>query len=217
MIHRYFNKSLGFGEYKKTAIDLLKITIDILEEFNIDYFLISGTLLGYVRHNDFIPYDDDMDLIVSADIKKLIPDIMKKYNNKVNLIMKDELVKICFKNKVINLNHFTVWSNYLINKKDSYYWPFVDLFIFNYSKDRKQINFFGKNWNTEEFFPNQKKEFNNIIVSIPKNPEYFLSINYGTDYMKILKSSNWNHKKECPIPKQYKITIEEYKNYIKTV
>ena len=54
MIDKYFNKSLGFDEHKETAVDLLKIATSILDEFEIDYFLISGTLLGYVRHNDFM-------------------------------------------------------------------------------------------------------------------------------------------------------------------
>jgi lipopolysaccharide cholinephosphotransferase len=66
---KYFNSELGFGKSKQTAIELLKITIDILNEFNINYFLISGTLLGYARHNDFIPWDDDIDLIVELNQK----------------------------------------------------------------------------------------------------------------------------------------------------
>ena len=33
--------------------------------------------------------------------------------------------------------------------------------------------------------------------------------------MKILKSSNWNHKKEFCITKKYIITIDEYFEYIK--
>jgi phosphorylcholine metabolism protein LicD len=214
-IDTYFNSSLGFGEHKQIAIDLLKITTDILNEFNIEYFLISGTLLGLTRHNDFIPFDDDIDLIVGPEIKDKISDIMKKYNSEISLVMKDGIIKTCFKDKVLNLNNFKIWSNYLVNKKDSYFWPFIDLFIFNYSTDRKSINFFGKDWDFEEFFPGQIKNFNGLNVSIPKNPEYFLRINYGKDYMKILKSSNWNHKQEFGIPKQYYITIEEYYGYIK--
>ena len=53
LVNKYFNDSLGFSEHKQTAIDLLSITTKILDEFNIEYFLISGTLLGYIRHNDF--------------------------------------------------------------------------------------------------------------------------------------------------------------------
>ena len=57
IVNTYFSEKLGLHEHKPTAISLLKKTIDILNEFNIDYFLISGTLLGYVRHNGFIPWD----------------------------------------------------------------------------------------------------------------------------------------------------------------
>jgi phosphorylcholine metabolism protein LicD len=208
---KYFSSSIGFGKHKQTAVDLLKITTDILDEFNIDYFLISGTLLGYIRHNDFIPYDDDMDLIVSSDIKKHKSAIFKKYKN-LSMLKTDYLIKLCFNDKVYNLSHVdTNWSKYLLNTNDPYFWPFIDLFIFEYKNDK--IIFFGKDWDVDEFFPNQKKEFNNVLVSIPKNPDYFLSRNYGNDYMSILKSSNWNHKKELPIYRQYSITMEEFNEY----
>jgi phosphorylcholine metabolism protein LicD len=215
LIDTFFNSSLGFAEHKHIAIDLLKLTTDILDEFNIDYFLISGTLLGLKRHNDFIPFDDDIDLIVNKDIKNKVPDIMKKYNSEISFIVRDNIMKTCFKDKVINLNNFKIWSNYLVNKKDSYFWPFIDLFIFEYSTDGKFIHFFAKDWDIEEFFPRQRTDFNGINVSIPRNPDYFLSINYGKDYMTTLKSSNWNHKKEHGISEQHLITIEEYFEYIK--
>ena len=63
-----FSDKYGFGEHKQEAIELLKKTIDILNEFDIKYFIISGTLLGYVRHKDIIPWDDDIDLIVDKNI-----------------------------------------------------------------------------------------------------------------------------------------------------
>ena len=81
MIIDHFSEINGFGEHRKEAINLLHTTIDILEEFNINYFLISGTLLGYVRHNDFIPWDDDIDLIVDETILDKFDEILKKYSN----------------------------------------------------------------------------------------------------------------------------------------
>ena len=209
-IEKYFNDSLGFSESKNTAIELLKETIAFLDEFHIDYFLISGTLLGLIRHNDFIPWDDDIDLIVDSSIVEKLPLIMKKYDHKINFIKKDTVIKTCFPDKEKKLD-YKYWTNHLLKKNTFYFWPFIDLFI--YKKDVYNIDFFGKKWDNKAFFPIQKVLFNNILVSIPNNPDIFLINNYGSDFMTKLVSSSWDHKKEKPVYGKVTCTMEEYKKY----
>lgn len=50
----------------------LKELIDILDSNNINYFMISGSLLGLLRNNKIIPYDNDIDIgIMITDYDKL--------------------------------------------------------------------------------------------------------------------------------------------------
>ena len=129
----HFSESYGFGEYKSQAIKLLKTTIDILNEFDINHFLISGTLLGYVRHNDFIPWDDDIDILVDESILTKKELIVQKYGN-INIFFRTKFdsVKICFSNGLEipdgNWKDKAVQGLFPMEKK--YCFPFVDMFIY---------------------------------------------------------------------------------------
>ena len=66
-------KELSLKEIQQRLNSLLKELKAVFEEHNIKYFLCGGTLLGAVRHKGFIPWDDDIDVIVTPDgYEKLI-------------------------------------------------------------------------------------------------------------------------------------------------
>ena len=54
-------------EHQKALHGLLTQFDRVCKELNIPYFLFAGTLLGAVRHKGFIPWDDDLDILIQRD------------------------------------------------------------------------------------------------------------------------------------------------------
>lgn len=57
-------KEMTLQEVQKVALDILKDVHEFCESHNIRYSLAYGTLIGAIRHKGFIPWDDDVDIVI---------------------------------------------------------------------------------------------------------------------------------------------------------
>ena len=75
-------KEISLDEKKGIMLDMLSEIDLFCRENNIIYFLTGGTLLGAIRHNGYIPWDDDIDIcLLRKDYDRLLAEFKSSSGN----------------------------------------------------------------------------------------------------------------------------------------
>lgn len=142
--------------------EILSKIDEICIKNNIEYFLIGGTLLGAIRHEGFIPWDDDIDIgMLRGDY--------------------DKFIELCKKEKVLGDNYYL--QSY--ETDENYYLPFAKVRKNKTTFAEKLI----KNLNTHKGIfvdifpydnvPKQKSFVQKLQAIIVRNINDAIDVKYG--------------------------------------
>ena len=92
---------------------MLKDFIKVCDENQIEYYLDGGSALGAVRHQGFIPWDDDIDIILFRDEYNRLIEILEK-------LPQDKYELLSSKNKKCYCRLHSQW-NLKGTKTEAYY------------------------------------------------------------------------------------------------
>ena len=74
------NNYLNLREIQLSSLYILEQVALICDENELRYFLMYGTLIGAVRHSGFIPWDDDVDIMMPRQDYEKLKKILKRDN-----------------------------------------------------------------------------------------------------------------------------------------
>lgn len=173
------NFNLEGEEYPILKVNVARDMILLFENFtkfldsnNITYWLTCGNLLGAVRHNGLIPWDDDIDINVPLEhIDKLKSAI-----------------------KSSQFSYYKAGGGYKVFHKTSY--PFIDIIVVDKNEGKWKLCYplngdkctykKSEQWPQECFddkdvFPLEKIKFEHFEVNAPHNYMHLIEKMYGKD------------------------------------
>ena len=98
----------GFMRLAQLAnFNLLLVFKNICEKNNLEFYLNFGSLLGAVRHKGYIPWDDDIDvMMIREDYNKLIAILEKAFLGTKLFFVHSEIIRIYYGNTPMQLDVF---------------------------------------------------------------------------------------------------------------
>lgn len=132
-------KEISSKQQKELLLEMLKYLDKICRDNNINYSLIGGSLIGAVRHGGFIPWDDDIDIIMTKPNYEKFKTIAEKKTGRYRILKYQQGGKKFSFIKLIDTKTHLVEKGYDYMKD---YGIFVDIFCyFPTSNDKnEQLN-----------------------------------------------------------------------------
>ena len=108
----------GLRKLQLTEINIYKEIVRICNENGLTYYISGGTFLGAVRHKEFIPWDDDMDIAMPRpDFKKFLEIAPRELKENYYLIHYSVCDTYIQHAQICDRYHKILMKNAIVNKK----------------------------------------------------------------------------------------------------
>jgi hypothetical protein len=189
-----FFKQTGFFEEKELALQHLRDADEILMAQGVAYCIMFGTLLGKLRHDGLIPWDDDIDIII-FDCDKFEQTCRQKFEERGYVVYSDMRI----------IDGIEKRCGYRIHSEKGLdipgqTWKFPWLGVWEPDFKESVFTLLPEKfeYNTADFFPLERVSFLDFEVSIPKRSKSIVKQYYGNDCMEICMLHNLNHREYKP-------------------
>ena len=153
---------------QRADLELIKVFDEVCQKLGVGYFICGGTMLGYMRHEGFIPWDDDVDVaMLRADYDRFINEAGPLLPERFFLQTRETDPNIPYLFSKIRLDDTEYITKYN-EKRDFHKGICLDIFPFDYVPNgigernafRKEVRELSKqhNWiaNRQLPFPEEK-------------------------------------------------------------
>lgn len=127
-------QELSTTEYKAYLVKMLKDFDDFCRKNDIEYSIAYGTMLGAVRHGGFIPWDDDIDVLMTRKNFEFLIQKYKENDDYYLLTNKDKNYNLLF-SKIVSKKTLIVSKHVDRYKNDL--GLYIDVFPMDYLKEPK--------------------------------------------------------------------------------
>jgi phosphatidylglycerophosphate synthase len=188
-----FNKT-GFFEEKQLALRHLRDADEILFSQGVDYCVMFGTLLGLLRHDGLIPWDDDLDIII-FDIENFESNCRHQFEAKGYVVYDDMRIIEGVERRCGYRIHAEAG---LPIAGQTWKFPWLGVWEPDIRKDTMTLLPEEFSYSVDDFFPLQRRHFLDFTVSVPRLPEKIVKQYYGNDCMEMCILHDLDHRQYKP-------------------
>ena len=212
----HFFKETGFFKETELALKHLRDVDEILFAEGVDYCVMFGTLLGLLRHDGLIPWDDDLDIIIFDS-----DEFEKKCRHQLEdrrYVVYDDIRTI--RGEENRCGYRIHAEQGLPIPGQTWKFPWLGVWepaIHNYGSNKKMTlppeEF---SYSVEDFFPLERRDFLDFTVSVPRLSEEIVKQIYGSDCMEFCMLHDLDHRQYKPTGfPTTKFPVQEVLDYLR--